>query len=700
MAAIVVAAGYLAAYYAVQATQWSVMTDELQTAKLATSVAQTLSPAPRIHGEYYGALNQLYPILISPFFGLLSVPQAVTAAHATNAFLLANSAVPAYLLARAVTSSRAGGYFAASLTAFVPWLVLSSTLLTENLAYPAFVWAVFLGHRGLVEPSAGRDAGALAGLVLAFLARTQLVVLALAYLVALLGHELGFAAATADPGRKLAATGDAARRMLVRHRLLLVAYAVAAAVAAGLAAAGELGRAVGNYAGVFRGDLLPAGIWHAAAVHLDYVVVGVGVAPFLLAAAWSLGAVWRPGGREAHAFAALLLVLVPLLTLEAASFDLRFTPGGFVQDRYLCYLAPLLAVGAAAALLEPRHRLLRAGLVLAAGAGFGWLAALASYGDPTVYWAAPAASFHRWLTSGASGIGISTAAFVAGGSAILGAALAVALWRAPPRVALAVVGLAVSSFGATEAAYVFDRVALPETTRAQAVERVRRDWVDARLPGGSSVALVPNPALSPEHWWDAELWNETVDRALSVDGGTTFTPFPATRLSLDPETGEIRGDEPGSLLLLAADEVRFGLVGAERLARAGPLGLVSVARPYRAAWLTRGLEPDGWALPGKPVQIRLFGASRRARRDVVVTLSAFGETSGPQRFTLTSSSTVRRGRLAAGTFRRVRFTACAPARGFASATLVTRGAARLPDGRVVGLHVDRIRARATRRACR
>jgi hypothetical protein len=33
-----------------------------------------------------------------------------------------------------------------------------------------------------------------------------------------------------------------------------------------------------------QGDVLPAGIWHAAVVHLDEVV-GTGVAPFLLAAA-------------------------------------------------------------------------------------------------------------------------------------------------------------------------------------------------------------------------------------------------------------------------------------------------------------------------------------------------------------------------------------------------------------------------------
>jgi hypothetical protein len=58
-AAIVAAAGVLALVYTVKATHWAVMTDELQTAKLATSIADTLSPVPYVHGVYFPALSQL-----------------------------------------------------------------------------------------------------------------------------------------------------------------------------------------------------------------------------------------------------------------------------------------------------------------------------------------------------------------------------------------------------------------------------------------------------------------------------------------------------------------------------------------------------------------------------------------------------------------------------------------------------------------
>src|SRR5262249_60735725 len=83
----------------------------------------------------------------------------------------------------------------------------------------------------------------------------------------------------------------------------------------------------GNSVGTLHGELVPSGIWRAAAEHLDYMVVALGIAPFLLAAAWSVATTLAPRRREAHAFALLTILLVPLLTFEVASFDLRFTPG-------------------------------------------------------------------------------------------------------------------------------------------------------------------------------------------------------------------------------------------------------------------------------------------------------------------------------------------------------------------------------------
>jgi hypothetical protein len=654
---IVLAAGLLAVEYSSQATQWAVMTDELQTSKLATSIGETLSPVPRIHGAYYGALNQLYPLLLAPLYRWLSAPAAFDGAHILNAFLLASSAWPAYLLGRAVTRRAAGGYFAAALTAFTPWLVLSSTLLTENAAYPAFVWAVFLCHRALHEPSTGRDAAALGALALAYLARTQLFVLALALPLAVVALER--------------------RRAFARHRLLAAAYGVGAAVAVGLAAAGSLSRVLGNYAGTVQGDVLPAGIWHAAAVHLDEVVVGTGIAPFLLAAAWA----FTPWRREAQAFAALFVPLVVLLTFETASFDLRFTPGGFTQDRYVCYLAPLLAVGAAACLLDPGRRALRAGLVLAAGLVFVGLAAAAPFDQEiTLWWASPAGAFHRALRDAAQAIGLSADDLVRYGGLVLAAALAGAVWRLPARVSLSVLGVALTVYGAYEARYVFDWLAVPATTRPQSVEGVSRDWVDAALPAGASVALLPVPELAREYWWDAEFWNKTVDRTVTVGGQAVFTPFASADLSLDPRTGRLHGDQRAGLLVVDDAAPRLRLAGTV-LARAGPLALVRPVRPYRAEWLLAGTEPAGWARPGKPVRFRFFGGPK----ELAVSVRAPFAARRPQRLVLRSGGLVRVGSVPPGGVVSRRLTACRVV------TLVARGR--------VSLHLDRIAVRPAFGSC-
>ena len=123
--------------------------------------------------------------------------------------------------------------------------------------------------------------------------------------------------------------------------------------------------------------------------------MGAGIVPLALAASWTFTSFVRPERKEAHAFAALLLVVVPLLTLEVTSFDLRFTPEEFIQDRYLFYLVPLLAVGSAAWLSQRTERTLRSISLLAAGGVVALLLSVASYDDRTIiFWASPAAAFH------------------------------------------------------------------------------------------------------------------------------------------------------------------------------------------------------------------------------------------------------------------------------------------------------------------
>ena len=667
------------------------MTDELQTARLAISIGQTLSPVPQIHGEYYAALSQLYPLLLSPLYGFLSTPDAFRAAHVLNAFLLASAAWPAYLLARDLTGSRAAGYLAAGFTAFTPWLALGATLLTENAAYAAFVWSVLLVYRTLVEPSDGRDAAAVAALLLAFFARTQLVVLALALPVALVAHELAFATARAQHGSRLRAARSAISHLVSVHRLLACVYGAGAAGAAALAAAGSLGTVVGNYGETFSSPLLPTGIWSAAAVHFAHVVVAGGVLPFLIGMSWAVVSVVRPERKRAHAFAVLLIVLVTLLTFEAASFDLRFTPGAFVQDRYLCYAAPLLAVAAAAGLVETAARATRAALLAAAAVLFTWLAGFASFdGDSVIFWASPASAFHPALASAADAVGVTPTTFVRIATLTVASVAAVAVWRGPTRTVAGVCGSALIAFGAFQALYVLHRHARPAATRPSAIVVPAPDWIDATDDRNGPVAIVPTPYLGPGVWWDAEFWNKSVTHTLRVDAGPAYTPFPAADVTLDFARGAIGGEQPAELLLLAVNETRLHLAERERLRELYPLRLVRVERPYRAEWATRGADADGWTRPGKTVTLRFYPGGKPRPRTVSVTLSAPESAAVPLAYTLRAGDDVYEGVVEPGHFRRVRFVICTAVGASADATLVARGAVPLPDGRVASLHVDRI----------
>ena len=692
VAAIVLAAAGFAGYYAVRATSWAVMTDELQIARLATSIAETLSPIPQIHGAYYGALSQLYPLLLAPFFGLLSAPAAVNAGHVFNALLLPSAAWPAFLLARSVTGSRVAGYAAAALTVFTPWLVLTSTLLTENAAYPAFVWAVYLCHRTVSRPSPANDALALGGLLVAFLARTQLLVVAVALPVVLLCHEAGFARLRRE------SLVTALRRLVSSHLVLVIAYGVAVAVAGALAAVGSLGTAVGNYEVSVGGDILPDGIWKAAAAHLAQVVVGAGVLPFLLALAWALLALVRPERKEAHAFAVLFVLLVPLLTLEVSSFDLRFTPNDFTQDRYLFYLVPLFAAGAGAMLVQRSHVASRVALLAAVTALFAWLVGFGSYDAAALFWASPAGAFHPAINVAADWLSLSAADLIRIAAGTV-AVLAIVLIMLAGRAAVAV-AIAVTAFGAFEAGYVFQRWSDPTMTRETTLAGVPRDWIDRAVPDNSSVALVPSAYTRGDDWWDVEYWNKRVDRLLRVDQGDTFSPFPANQVRVDFRRGTLRGTLRSQFLVLSPRESRFHPL-ARTVVDAKVLELVRARPPYRLEWATRGLTADGWKLSGRPVTLRLYGHGSGGGRTVVLTLSSSSHAAIPLKFRLRSGATELRLSVDPGGARPpVRMKLCVPARGYTDLKLFATGAVRIPDGRLVSVHVERIKVRPDGRPCR
>jgi hypothetical protein len=227
-------------------------------------------------------------------------------------------------------------------------------------------------------------------------------------------------------------------------------------------------------------------------------------------------------------------------------------------------------------------------------------------------------------------------------------------------------------------------------TRAQKVD-LGPDWIDRAVPDGRSVALVPAPRDTAAYWWEAELWNKQADRVLRVNGGPTFSPFPADDVSIDFRHGVLRGSQPSDFLVLSGSERRFQPLELRRVADAEALQLVRVERPYRLDWATRAVTPDGWTIAGRPATLRFYGHDITGRRRVVVVLAASSRAPLPLGFTLRGGGHERSGWVDPGGARPpVRFSLCVPAGGFVDLTLRTQGVVRIPDGRLVGLHLDRI----------
>jgi hypothetical protein len=659
---------WLALGYSGRIRDWGVMTDELQYVKLSLSIAGHWSPLPELHGQLVGSLNQLYPLLLAPLTGTLDAPTAFRAAHFLNAPLMASAAIPAYLLARRLVD-RPAALAVALLSIVLVWMTLTGFLLTEVVAYPAFLWAILAIQRAVEAPSSRRDLLALAGIALAVVARTQFLLLLAVLPLALLVYEL----AGAGPRRALTA--------LARHRVLVAAYALGLVGVVVLASVGSASSLLGDYSvTATQGSLLPGGVWQSAAAHLDSLAIGCGLLPFVLGGGWALAALVRPASATARAFATVTLSTTFLLALEATSFDIRFGGRDVVRDRYVFYLAPLLLV-ATAALLRERRR--------------PWLApvAVAVFFAATVHWLelppvqglwvdSPTRVLNDLIIEQAGSLGAH--AFVAWTGLLVGVCAVLAL-RFAPRVAVAPSVFALLlAFSLFTTARAIDHTLASTSPSSRGMSKdpgVTLDWVDTVVPGGAQVAIVPFPsapsfAADVDLWWDTEFWNRTVSREY-VDGGGDFryTPFPTERLVPDWRTGAVPGSEHApAYVVVAASAPRFALV-ADRLGANYGLEILAPARPYRVVWMTRGLDPDGWTRPGRPAALRFFAA---ARMPVEVTIELHAPSTADAGFSLRARGRTFTGRAQKGASETVRLRVCADGSGHADLVLTGRSNARIP----------------------
>jgi hypothetical protein len=195
------------------------------------------------------------------------------------------------------------------------------------------------------------------------------------------------------------------------------------------------------------------------------------------------------------------------------------------------------------------------------------------------------------------------------------------------------------------------------------------------------VALIAYPisrewGYSAVGWWDAEFWNNRIqDAYIGPNGRWTYTPFAAPTLRFAPATGKSSGtDGAPKLVLMAPSDSRFGLVG-KQLAAKGPLILMKVKRPWRAAWTSRGLYPDGWIRPGRPASIRVYAGPDDPTQNVKVAVTLDSPPEAKHDVSYTVGDTT--GTLAP-TIRAVPETkVCVPKGGYADITVRSQPAARI-----------------------
>src|ERR671934_215228 len=152
-----------------------IMVDELVYSELAKSFAATGHFLVR--GEHHGAYGFVYPAVIPPAWRLFSsAPDAYAAAKVIGSFVMSLTVLPAYFLARRVLR-RLPSLLAAVLAVAVPSMLYTGTLMTETVFYPLFVSVALALVLALERPTVVRQLVLLATCALAFLTRTQSVVL-------------------------------------------------------------------------------------------------------------------------------------------------------------------------------------------------------------------------------------------------------------------------------------------------------------------------------------------------------------------------------------------------------------------------------------------------------------------------------------------------------------------------------------------
>jgi hypothetical protein len=451
--------------------------------------------------------------------------------------------------------------------------------MSESLAYPACLVAIWAMLRAVRRPSLANDALLLATILLATAARLQFVVLFPSALTAIFLVAL----ARGEPRGRT----RAARQAVSQHRFLfgVVVVGLVAFVARWAMNGGNLPLA-GRYANVGSSHASPLRVFELFIQHLGELDFAVGVIPFACAILGGYALVRFGYPRKALVFASVAVATTFWLLLEvaydAAAFDAlsahpRHVTGPFdvprIHERYLIYLVPLFLVALVVALplLRGRFPARRHLAIAVVAAG---LPATIPFGnvinDTSAFESMALQPFAKVAHGQLVPIPHATLLIV-----ILSALLALGYFRASarPLPSLAVSMTAVALFGLS--VLELERQTIPVAQTGLGLPS-HKDWVDRAVGDRNTVSLVGGARVNAAALEETAYWNPSVTRVYYTCGIAFGTDYGEQRLTPDGRNGALAtssgtlhtryavvpaaigfagrilaSDEPGKLVLLA-----------------------------------------------------------------------------------------------------------------------------------------------------
>lgn len=529
--------------------------DEYYYSALARSIATTGHPLIRGHAAHFPAL--LMPMLTAPF----QLFDVHTAYHLTQSFdVLAMSlaAIPAYALARKLGLREGTSLACAAVTVASPGLFYAGFILSEPLAYPLALTAVYAAVRALDEPTRRNQLAFLLWAGLTTFTRVQYVLLFGAFVVAAAALE--------------------------RQRALRTWRLTALALGVGAVAAFALGPT--HVIGVYSGG---------AHRHASIATLATWFGRDSLLFAYGAGWVLVPGAligltcaraRVERAFAVVVAVLGAGLLFQAAWIatidSQRF------EERYLGLLVPLFAIAFALWAERGAQRRVPVLLVTTLFLAFSVHVPLSGYvvmhgkdGSPTL---GAQVQLERYL-----GIGNGALLFALGALVLSLAGFVLMLARRP---ALVLVLALVAMVGVSAYAFDFDRTSA-RTMRENVLPRDFR-WVDDARIGNVAMLLLPGAERGRS--LDQLFWNRSITDVFRL-GASKIDGYAQPEISVSDD-GRIL--VPGGTyvgpLLVATSGSRAAFTGAVKVAVGNQFELwqpAGSAAP-RLAMLVGGLVPEGW----------------------------------------------------------------------------------------------------------